>query len=67
MQTELDNLLGVATGTEPAATATEGQKILMMTVRATDTGEAFSQVAALEISLDDFGDYRTEIAEFTHI
>ena len=66
-QTKLDNFLGVATRAEPTAPATEGQKKLVVAVRAKDTGEAFSQVAALEISLDDFLDYRTEISEFPHI
>jgi hypothetical protein len=41
VQTELNNFLGMATGTELAATATEGQQKLVMTVRAADTGEAF--------------------------
>ena len=67
VQTELDNLLGMATGTEPAATATEGKKELMVAFRAADTGEAFRQVTALEISPDDFQDDRAEIAEFPHI
>ena len=63
VQTELDNFLGMETGTEPAAPATEGKKKLMVTVRAADTGEAFGKVAALKITLNDLGDYRTEIAE----
>jgi len=67
MQTELDNFLGMSTGAEPAAPATEGQKILMMTVRAADTGKAFGQITAIEILLNDLRDYRTEVTEFTHI
>ena len=57
----------MATGAEPAAPATESQKDFMVTVRAADTGEAFSQIASLEITLGYLRDYRTKIAEFTHI
>ena len=39
--------------------ANKPQKILMMKVRATDTGEASCQITAFRIPLDDFRDYQT--------
>ena len=57
----------MATGAEPAPPTAEGQKKLMVTVRAADTGEAFSQIATFQITPDDFRDYRTKVTEFTDI
>ena len=56
----------MTTGTEPTTPTAEGKKILVMTVKATDTCKAFSQIAALEIPLHDFWNYWTEVTIFPH-
>jgi len=67
VRTKLNNFFGMVSGTEPAATATEGQKILMMTVRATDTGKALRKVTALKIALHNFRDYWSKKTIFAYI
>ena len=62
----MNNFFRMTTGAEPTPPTTEGKKILVMTVRATDTSKAFSQITALEIPLHDFWNYWTEVTIFPY-
>ncbi len=60
MCSKLNHFLGVARGTERAATAAEGQQIFTVAFKTPYSGEPLVQVAALKIFSDNPGNYRPE-------
>lgn len=60
MTAELHHFLGVTGGTEPTAPAAEGQQVFMVTIRTTDPGEPFLEIAAFQISADNIADHAAQ-------
>jgi hypothetical protein len=50
---ELDHLFVVAAGTKPAPSATEGEQILVLTVRTSYSGKALMKIATFKVFLDN--------------
>jgi hypothetical protein len=65
MAAKLNHLFAMAGWAKPATSTTEGEEILMVTIRAAHTCEALFKVTTFKVLPDYMGNYRAEEAIFT--